>query len=287
MGHITPILGSNPWIEYLWNNPLNTALPLKQRISIVAIAILSVIVVIKAIRYIFGAKPVNTDLKPYSKEGKKATDLKPYSEEGKKALVYARKKNGDMDITKQPVAFEIFLLTTEFIASSDNFKDVLAKYKKDPWTQQEVLEAADDFMNVHFAIGCKTLEDFSAFTSRWEKETGKKISNAEALMDETSYQHGIIYVVTEAYYELRGQVSYEGNKLGFPKTISKEHAEAFYQEGTIQYKWRSLYNEFFDRLQTYVDWDAFGKQQPKFVKWMKKDTDIASFVAKPLEIKTK
>jgi hypothetical protein len=51
------------------------------------------------------------------------------------------------------------------------------------------------------------------------------------------------------------------------------YADKFFEKGTIQYKWRNLYNDLCDRIYQHVKMEELWKEDRRFVKWAEKDDE--------------
>jgi hypothetical protein len=189
--------------------------------------------------------------------------------------------------TNQPVNQEIALLTAlywevYFVA----FEQEIKKYKDDPWSRPEVIQAADNLMKTAYAISRLTLEDLPEFTQALEKK-GEKRSFAEALTKQDSYQYRTYYYCTNVYHWIRSGIvcrKREGEDeegLFPPKETPKKHVADFYQEGTIQFGWRALYNDYCDRVRQYVKEKDLQKADNRHFTWTQKDKGENTFSAIP------
>lgn len=221
-------------------------------------------------------------------------DIKPYSKLGQEALEFARKKLEEHpEITPrswsvyedlQPVNQEIARLDNLYWnVVFKNFEDLVKQNKGNPWSNQEVIDAADECMKIGYAISNLTLDDLKAFTERLSSK-GTKKTYAQALADQGPYQYRTFYYCTNAYHWCRGGIAWGMNPwqeeecLMFPREpIAPTHAKPFYEKGTIQNTWNSLYNEYCDRVRLYVKEEELRKADNRHVNWTKKDTGVKSF----------
>lgn len=222
---------------------------------------------------------------------------KTYPQIGQEAIEFARQKlNEHPDIqptkfrtlqgvcaggTNQPVNQEIALLATlywnVYFAA---FEQKIKEHKEEnPWSQPDVIQAADDLIKIGYAISCLTLEDLPEFTQALETK-GKKRTYAEALTIQDSYQYRTYYSCTSAYHWIRGGIVWIGDDhqategyLDYLQETPKIHADPFYQEGTIQSKWRALYNDHCDRIRSYVKESDLQRADNRHFTWTKKDED--------------
>lgn len=225
--------------------------------------------------------------------------IQPYPALGQEALEFARKKlkehpelapthfgAGWSGKTHQPVNPEIALLTTLLTSVAEkNFIDLLKQNKENPWSNQEVIKAADEGMKIAYAISNLTLDDLKPFIQQLPTKD-KQRTYAGALVIQDSYQYRTFYYCTNIYHLLRGQVTWGAGASGReeftdPESISKEHADAFYQPGTIQNSWNQLYNNYCDRIDQYVGREALEHADGRHSNWTEKDTGIGSFRSYP------
>jgi hypothetical protein len=229
-------------------------------------------------------------------------DIKPYSILGQKALGFARKKlkehpelaprkfssGYNSDETNQPINQEIALLTTLYWdVAFKNFKNLMKQNKENPWSNQEVIQAADECMKIAYAISNLTLDDLKLFTETLSSK-GDNRTYAKALTRQDSYQYRTFYHCTNAYHWLRGEIAWRTNShnkdqggLFHPRSISETHASAFYQKGTIQNSWHELYNNYCDRVRLYVNEEELQRADNRHFMWTKKDTGVKSFSSAP------
>lgn len=226
--------------------------------------------------------------------------IKPYSNLGQEAIEFARKKLQEYpgltpakfsggwygsDKTNQPINPEIALLTTLYWnVAFKNFENVMKENKENPWSNQEVIQAADECMKIAYAISNLTLDDLKSFTEALSSK-GDKRTYAKALTEQDSYQYRTFYYCTNAYHWLRGEIAWSKNLrnewLLQSKFISNAHASAFYQKGTIQNSWNDLYNNYCDRVRLYVNEKELQSADNRHVTWTKKDTGMNSFKSVP------
>lgn len=70
--------------------------------------------------------------------------------------------------------------------------------------------------------------------------------------------------------------------LFYPRgPLSPAHSRLFYEQGTIQNSWNTLYNEYCDRVRMYVTDEELEAADNRHVKWTKKDTGVETFCPIP------
>lgn len=60
-------------------------------------------------------------------------------------------------------------------------------------------------------------------------------------------------------------------------------SELFYKEGTIQYKWRLLYNAFCDRWRMHASEESLMMRDQRFCHWSRKD-EILEDYQRPVQV---
>lgn len=234
----------------------------------------------------------------------------PYSPTGQAAIDFAREKlkkhapkipelSGDYfapwyksSWKRQPVNEEITLLAVLY---DDIYKgaffNALQQHGEDAWSHAEVIKAADDCMKISYAIGVLTLEDLKPFDEKWVNSgffvKRKPAGLAGSLVRQDSYQYRTFFTCTNIYHWARGGLYHKEqeefifiDKESDPEA-SKEHADRFYQSGTIQNSWNALYNDYCDRIRLYVDETTLFDKDSRHVKWTKKDTGAETFFHTP------
>ncbi|NGX60881.1 MAG: hypothetical protein K940chlam9_00355 [Chlamydiae bacterium] len=232
-----------------------------------------------------------------------------YPNVGEDALSFAREKLAENSNVKkhpfssrfrpsntyQPENKAIGQLTTVFYACWNTFESVLKENQGDPWSQDAVVQVADDLMKISYAISCLTLEDLPKFTDALQ-DTGTHRTFGEALTKQDSYQYRTYYFCTRAYHNIRGgfiwgTVSQKvllveplREALCAPTNTSPAYAELFYQNSTLQSQWRELYNDYCDRVRLYVH----DKDMPddRHKGWTQKDTKAQLFDPSPTFLPT-
>lgn len=283
---------------HLFLDPLCPKQSLLKRVANVAFHILTL--AIPLIYHRICAYYAQAGLQPFQK----SADIKPYSPLGQAALDFARKQLGEHPHivatqfkgncfsargwfglkSTEPANPEIARLTTLYWdVTRKAFEQALKNNEEAPWSQQEVLDAADACMKVSYAISNLTLDDLDPFTRRLTSK-GDQRTYAEALTKQDSYQYRTFYYCSENYHELRGQKffglwPYEEYRQAipnkgfyFPAERQKDHEDLFYQQETIQNSWNQLYNEYCRRVRQYVPEKELGTADNRHVTWTQEDT---------------
>lgn len=168
------------------------------------------------------------------------------------------------------------------------FEKTLKKFKdNNPWSQPEVLSAADHLLKVGYLVTCLTLEDLPEFVNNVEQKTNEKRSFAKALTRQDSYLYRTFYYCTNAYHMIRGCWRWEKpgdqyeERLYPASKIPETYASPFYQPNTFQSEWRRLYNDCCDLVRSKVDEDQLRKADPRHVNWTIKDEKSDFFKPSP------
>jgi hypothetical protein len=228
----------------------------------------------------------------------------PYPPIGQEALQFARKKLEEhpeilpykfaagwyaAEKTHQPVNPEIAHLTRLYWdVYYQALEEAIKKNKDDPWSKKEVIDAADNCIKIAYAISCLTLDDLPAFTENLAKKNIKR-SFEEALTKQDSYLYRTFYFCTNAYHWARGGLIWRAdfwNKdeegLFYPEDgVSLNHANPYYENGTIQNRWNQLYNDYCDRIRKYVDESKLKEKDNRHINWTQKDTKDQKYFSKP------
>jgi hypothetical protein len=181
---------------------------------------------------------------------------------------------GGPDNTYQPVHKEIPLLNTFYWeVCYGAFAGAIQDHPNDPWSQPGVQQLAGDLLKVGYAITCLMLEELPEFVHFLEQQEGRRRSYAEALTRQDSYQCIAFFACARAYHWLRGGIIWNESDggLDYPQTTPQTHTDLFYQEGTLQFMWRKLYNDHCDRIRGYVKEADLGDADSRFTNWTQKD----------------
>lgn len=155
------------------------------------------------------------------------------------------------------------------------------------WKSEKVMAAADELMQLAYTISCLTLEDLNTFTEELKKLNHPR-GVAEALTRQDSYPYRAYFFFTSFYHLVRGGVgSFNGNLIcpslaaGASYDIPQFHSALFFEEGTVQSRWRDLYNDFCYRVGKFVDLKALKEIDDRFTKWIQPDMTQDKFNIHP------
>ncbi|MEF9520048.1 hypothetical protein SBV45_03935 [Chlamydia crocodili] len=121
-------------------------------------------------------------------------------------------------------------------------------------TDPTLTNTVTEFLQLSFAISIYSLRDLATYRERYNVE-----SNLEALARQNSAYYKTFYMMSTAYSLVRHLQMYCGGD------ISQEDIEArksrFYQEGTVESEWRSIYNSFCQQARWYLGNEAEADQR--------------------------
>jgi hypothetical protein len=204
----------------------------------------------------------------------------------------------------QPTDKEVALLGTLDDQYHRQFQEMMKEYPDSykGWKQQKVIQTADEWMRICYAESCLTLEDLEPFTKSIEAKEGKR-AYAKALVYQDSYLYRTSVRMTLVYHWLRGGITWredpnEPGKMGLfcpertpeqgdQPLYPQEITAPFYTEGTPQYQWRQLYNDYCDRVKAYAkESDVEPGGDKRFFKWLKRDDGEENFYHAPGSLPT-
>lgn len=215
-----------------------------------------------------------------------------HSEIGKQAMEFAQEileKHADGERffwnagyagsnSNQPVNKQIAVLATVYWNLMDDLQKVMQDHQPDPWNHKEVIYAADALMKIAYAISCLTLEDLPAFVEKLEKDKNQKRTYALALTAQDSYQYRSFYFATNVYHWLRQGILCEDGKLKYRTSeIPEDIVQPFYEEGTIQHEWNTLYNDYCRTIRLVVPEKDLRDADNRHANWTKVDTKPDQF----------
>ncbi|WP_366223873.1 hypothetical protein [Chlamydia buteonis] len=132
--------------------------------------------------------------------------------------------------------------------------------------------AVTELMELSFAVSIFSLRDLEAYRRRFPEVT----SNLEALARQNSYQYKTFYHMSRSYSLLRHLHMYSQNDV--PNAEIRSRQARFYQEGTPESQWRSLYNCFCEQARWYIgDEQQAIEREIRLIKHSTADTSCDSF----------
>lgn len=194
--------------------------------------------------------------------------------------------------------------------SFKNFRKVLKSHSKDPWQSEEVLEAASELMQVSFAMAELTFKDMDrvsgvevpAHLSNFSDEEGKKpysrvITHNQYYVAYTGYYCANVYTWIKAGVFWNDKA--KNPRLSFTRQdkiieklkglksddyilfsdLSIPEDDVFYEPGTMQNKFRLLYNEYCSNFEACIKGDPLFNDGLK-INLPTKDDKPGSFKAR-------
>lgn len=212
----------------------------------------------------------------------------PYSDRGQRAIACARQKleqrqdlqpmifkfRGLLSFS-QPFDKEIARLAALHQEVYEAFVQKI-KDNEDPWNDPSTLEMADDLMKLSYAISSLSLDELPRLAQK-KKGSG----NAVILTSAETYQYRTFFYLPTAYHSARRKVDRSENNpevIVFSTKIEEKYLEPFYQEGTLQWEWRMLYNDYCERVRMCLDEDELKKKDSRYVKWTQADESKETFI---------
>lgn len=190
--------------------------------------------------------------------------------------------------TYQPTNQKIAkLLTILWDHVFEDFEKALKNNRENSWENPQVLDAADAYMKISYAISVLTLEDLKPFTEKLSTDEGITRTYAEALTEQDSFMYRTSYTCTKAYHSIRKGVTWGVNPfthaegLRPPKSIPDSHAKPFYKEKTLPNSWNILYSDYCLLLRKAVPEKELAKADDRILRWTIKDTGVKTFEAVP------
>lgn len=186
------------------------------------------------------------------------------------------------------------------------FKDCLRRHHaSNTWNNDEVLKVTDDFMKISYVISLWTIEDLPNNAVNMAHDYDEEFFSYDELLDsESHYSHYAGYYCANIYTWLKEQIIWDNNKQDLSIAQSEELKERlanrskffieldnkdplFYQEGTFQNKWRSLYNDYCDRALSCVTSDPHRDEEAKLGSFLcRKDVYSDTYIAREYAVRT-
>ncbi|MBP7073805.1 MAG: hypothetical protein KBA81_00265 [Rhabdochlamydiaceae bacterium] len=234
---------------------------------------------------------------------KPSLPMRVYPQEGLKAIEFAKQKLLAVQSTDQHfnkfladknkpsydwAVYMILNLNDEFYTKLESF--ILDK-NIDCWTEEALIQHVDEYMKIVYAIGCLALEgipdavelnkhspDFKTLT---EMEKRALIVKDQGLLFFRCFT-----LCSYIYHHARRPALLEKDNLGHVLLKycppSDHYVSQFYQEGTPQFQWRLLYNDYCNRTRMYVNLDVLKKQYEwRLPNWVQPDIDAETFMPFP------
>jgi hypothetical protein len=132
-----------------------------------------------------------------------------------------------------------------------------------PWAGSPLDEVLIQCMSALYTISRLTLDE---------------VNSLEALTNQSEYSCQTFYLMGMFYHMIRGAPIWNQERATFvcSNPIPEGYAALFYERGTVQSCWRTLYNDYCERMET-----CAGTEQPKNlgvpIQWMQQDTNPQTF----------
>lgn len=226
----------------------------------------------------------------------------PYSAEGMATLIFARRilrerpEIGSQLIRSRNEEFAPFILQpmNDKIAKLNyleaevfypEFEQAIKDHPENPWDNPDVLQAADNYMKICFAISASTLDDLPLLVESLSQREDERTVE-QLISDRTCYVKHTFFLLAKAYHNIRSGIYFNpdderGPRIDYPETPSLEHSERFYQNGSMFRLWNKLHNEFCERMAHFVDLDEMEREFPRYLSWIKKDEAPEDFQRNP------
>ncbi|AFS22799.1 putative membrane protein [Chlamydia psittaci VS225] len=135
-----------------------------------------------------------------------------------------------------------------------------------------LINAVTELMELSFAVSMYSLRDLEAYRERFPEVT----SNLEALSRQESAYYKTFYQMSLSYSLLRHLHMYSQNDVSDADIASRR--DRFYQEGTPEFQWRSLYNCFCQQARWYIGNEQEAVQREgRLIRHSTPDTSRGSF----------
>ncbi|AGE75140.1 putative membrane protein [Chlamydia psittaci 03DC35] len=135
-----------------------------------------------------------------------------------------------------------------------------------------LINAVTELMELSFAVSMYSLRDLEAYRERFPEVT----SNLEALSRQESAYYKTFYQMSISYSLLRHLHMYSQNDVSDADIASRR--DRFYQEGTPEFQWRSLYNCFCQQARWYIGNEQEAVQREgRLIRHSTPDTSRRSF----------
>lgn len=135
-----------------------------------------------------------------------------------------------------------------------------------------LINAVTELMELSFAVSINTLRDLEAYRATNPEVT----SNLEALARQNSAYYRTFYHMSSSYALVRYLHRYSPNNVPSEEAVRRQ--TRFYEEGTPESQWRSLYNCFCEQARWYIgDEQAAAQRENRLIKHTTADTSYDDF----------
>ncbi len=230
---------------------------------------------------------------------KPSLPMKEYPPEGLEAIEFAKQKlltvqSTDQyfnqflaDENKPPYAWAVYMMTNFYDEFYTKLETFILDKNIDCWGEEALIQHVDEYMKIVYAIGCLALEgipdavitnrDNPDFKTHTEMEKRALIVKDQGLLFFRCFT-----LCSYIYHHARKSALVEkddhGQVLLKSCPPSDHYVSQFYQEGTPQFQWRLLYNDYCDRARMYVNFDVLYKlYEWRLPNWIQPDIDAGTF----------
>lgn len=191
---------------------------------------------------------------------------------GKKLLVDHQYKIADLkelNLVRFPISEDVASLMK---LHKMRYSDLLTFLKsRDPstvWTDldEELFECVDDALSLAFTAFVRMFEDVDEYMKKHNYR-----NKAEALISQRGYMSMVFHNCVLCYHNVRSNLHFKDDKVCLDDPAPIEKSKIFYQEGTVQNRWRLLYNEICERLRMHVSEEELNMYDTRFVSLSLKD----------------
>lgn len=183
-------------------------------------------------------------------------------------------------------------------AAFKRLEEAVEAHKENPWGSQDVTDAADALNKFGFHISKETHHNLHTCMKELDAKKKEKRTFAQALTKQDSYQYRTFYYASQSYHWARGALGYGRNphRIDYETAkdeldylshiIPEKHAKLYYQAGTIQEEWRTLYNGYCREVRKVVSERELQRADNRHVSWTQEDKRPKTFNQIPDQLPT-
>lgn len=301
--------------NHLFESPLCPHQPLLQRIGNIAFHVFTFFIPLMVYHIVNAIFPKGKQIEAWNEETpwiptepdrmveEVPFRLPPYSDVANTAITFARSLLQQRDnippepiITGvpahlpglQPLNDEIARLTVlERTEIYPFFESVIRGNPDDTWNNPYVIDAANEYIKVCFAISALTVDDLPRLVES-QRQLGEECTTAQLIASRACYVKRTFYAMTKAYHWIRSGIHYNpGTERGFaarlihPQYPNQEHSEKFYRNESMHFLWNQLYNEFCDRVFRCTTREELERESDLILPWIMNDESMGDFTTNP------
>ncbi len=182
----------------------------------------------------------------------------------KHTCVDIKRKLCALDDVFQPLNPTISTLSHFCVTYLNQLRNAVCN-KPSPYFTDEAQDASTQYLQLSFVISTLCLDELPEFVIQLEQQGAVTRGYGEVLNRTDSYQRMAYRECANAYHYLRGKITQEFTMSMSEKDKDTYH-KSFYKEGTVQSKWRALYNEFCEHALTCVGQEELLINQTLYLK---------------------